>query len=259
MALFSLLTLFPPIVYSIISSKSSNSSNSDNNTNTNANTNNSNAANNSNSSSNNNTSTLKGWVFGQDGKWYFYKADGTKAVGWYKDGATWYYLNANGDMKTGWLYDNGGNVYFQIRKDEGKFYTTASGHVIAGEDVKEAFGREIKEEIGIDLNYNNADLVDVVKFRMDKVKSDGSVFRDRAFANVFAYEFDNNITDLHFDENEVAGLVKVNAKDALRLMKNEKGTINAEIIKSENGNIVTKEKEVDFNDFLVNINEILKF
>ena len=154
-----------------------------------------------------------------------------------------------------WLYDNGGNVYFQIRKDEGKFYTTASGHVIAGEDVKEAFGREIKEEIGIDLNYNNADLVDVVKFRMDMVKSDGSVFRDRAFANVFAYEFDNNITDLHFDENEVAGLVKVNAKEALRLMENEKGTINAEIIKSENGNIVTKEKEVDFNDFLVNKGE----
>ncbi len=76
-----------------------------------------------------------------------------------------------------WLYDSEGNVYFQIRKDEGKFYTTASGHVIAGEDVKEAFGREIKgKEIGVDLDYNNANLVDVVKFRMDKVKSDGSIF-----------------------------------------------------------------------------------
>jgi len=100
-------------VYSIISSKSSNSSNSsssDNNTNTNTNNTNNN---NSNNNSNNNTSTLKGWVFGQDGKWYFYKNDGTKAVGWYKDGATWYYLNANGDMKTGWLYDNGTWYYLK--------------------------------------------------------------------------------------------------------------------------------------------------
>ena len=154
-----------------------------------------------------------------------------------------------------WLYDREGNVYFQIRKDEGKFYTTASGHVIAGEDVKEAFGREIKEEIGINLNYNNANLIDVVKFKLDKVKSDGSIFKDRAFANVFAYEFDNNISNLHFDENEVLGLVKVSAKEALKLMENKKGTINAEIIKNENGNIITEQKEVGLNDFLVNKGE----
>lgn len=154
-----------------------------------------------------------------------------------------------------WLYDNVGNIYFQIRKDEGKFYTTASGHVIAGEDVKEAFGREIKEEIGIDLNYNNANLVDVVKFKMDKVKSDGSIFKDRVFANVFAYEFNNDIASLDFDESEVAGLVKVKAKSALRLMENAEGFIDAEIIKKENGNIVTETRKVNFDEFLVNKGE----
>ena len=39
-----------------------------------------------------------------------------------------------------WLYDIEGNVYFQIRKEEEKLYTTASGHVLAGETIKEAFG-----------------------------------------------------------------------------------------------------------------------
>ena len=29
-----------------------------------------------------------------------------------------------------WLYDNKGSVYFQIRKDKNKLYTTASGHVL---------------------------------------------------------------------------------------------------------------------------------
>lgn len=154
-----------------------------------------------------------------------------------------------------WLYDEEGNVYFQIRKDENKFYTTASGHVVAGEDVKEAFGREIKEEIGLDLNYDNANLVDVVKFKMDKVKSDGSIFKDRAFANVFVYEFDDNLSGLNFDVNEVSGLVKVNAIDVLKLLENEKGTIDAEIITKENNEVVTKQESVDFNDFLINKGE----
>lgn len=126
---------------------------------------------------------------------------------------------------------------------------------MAGEDVKEAFGREIKEEIGLDLNYDKAYLVDIVKFKMDKVKADGSIFKDRAFANVFVYEFDDNLSGLNFDVNEVSGLVKVNATDALKLMENEKGTIDAEIITKENNEVVTKQERVDFNDFLINKGE----
>ena len=84
-----------------------------------------------------------------------------------------------------WLYDMKGNIYFQIRKEEGTFYTTASGHVQASESVKEGFFREIKEEIGIEVNYENAILVDVVKFVLDRENKDGSMFRDRAFSNVY--------------------------------------------------------------------------
>ena len=81
-----------------------------------------------------------------------------------------------------WLYDDKGNIFFQIRKEEKTFYTTASGHVSSGETLKEAFGREIKEEIGIDIDYNNAELIEVVNFKLDKVKKDGSVFIDRALS-----------------------------------------------------------------------------
>lgn len=31
-----------------------------------------------------------------------------------------------------WLYDNYGNIFFQIKKEEKTFYTTASGHVSSG-------------------------------------------------------------------------------------------------------------------------------
>ena len=150
-----------------------------------------------------------------------------------------------------WLYDKFGNIYFQIRKDEKTFYTTASGHVASGETLKEAFGREIKEEIGINVSYEKAKLIEVNNFKMDKIKKDGTLFKDRAFANVFGYQLNEKVT-FNLDPNEVIGLVKVNAKDALELFKKKKGKINAIIINTDN--TLTK-KLVDLDDFLVNKGE----
>lgn len=38
-----------------------------------------------------------------------------------------------------WLYDKKGNIFFQVRKDRGTLYTTASGHLQAGESIAEGF------------------------------------------------------------------------------------------------------------------------
>lgn len=154
-----------------------------------------------------------------------------------------------------WLYDSDGNIYFQIRKDENKLYTTASGHVMAGESVKEAFGREIKEEIGIELDYGKAELVNIYVFKMDKTKSDGSIFRDRAFSNVYVAEFDKDYNKFNFDKNEINGLVKVNAKDTLDLLLKEIGNISAQVIIDEDNDIKVLDKTIDFEEFLVNKNE----
>ncbi len=146
-----------------------------------------------------------------------------------------------------WLYDNSGNVYFQIRKDSNTFYTTASGHVQKGETIKDAFKREIKEEIGIELDTKDAILVGIVPWKMDKVKKDGSIFKDRAKANVYIDCYSGDMTDFNFDEEEVTGVVKVNAKEALKLFEKESGTIQATIM-SNNGKV---ERDVDFSEFLV--------
>lgn len=154
-----------------------------------------------------------------------------------------------------WLYDKEGNVYFQIRKEEQTFYTTASGHVSAGETVKEAFGREIREEIGLTIDYEKAELVDVVHFKLDRENKDGTMFRDRAFANVYVYLFDGDISKFNYDPNEVIGIVKVNAKEALHLFEIEQGSISATIIHGENHKMVEEVKEVELEDFLVNKGE----
>ena len=112
-----------------------------------------------------------------------------------------------------WLYDKEGNVFFQKRKDRGTLYTTASGHLSAGESVTEAFQREIKEEIGLNIDANDATLVNVVPFKLDRVKSDGSIFKDRAFANVYVDLYEGNYQDFTMDPNEVTAIVIVNAKE----------------------------------------------
>lgn len=153
-----------------------------------------------------------------------------------------------------WLYDLEGNIYFQIRADQNKLYTTASGHVLAGETIEEAFGREIKEEIGIDVEYLEAKFIELVIWKMDKVKEDGSVFRDRAFANVYACQYQGT-NNFNFDPEEVSGVVKVNIKETLNLLKKGKGQIKGEIITNKNGKKQSTENNINFEDFLVNNHE----
>ncbi len=150
-----------------------------------------------------------------------------------------------------WLYDEEGNVYFQIRKDEGKLYTTASGHIKASESINDGFAREIKEEIGLNINPDKITLVDIVPFIMDRKKSDGSMFRDRAKANVYVAKFTGDISEFVFDPDEVLGVVKVNAKKTKKLLTKGSGKIKGTIIQTKDGQNVASSKEITYDDFLV--------
>lgn len=156
-----------------------------------------------------------------------------------------------------WLYDKLGNIYFQIRKKEGKFYTTASGHIQAGETVQEGFAREIKEEIGIDVNIDNCLLVDVVKFVMDRDEGDGTIFRDRAFANVYICDFEEDVKKFDFDANEIKGLVKMKAKDAYELINGNIDSMNATYIVQNNNEFETFDEAINQDNFLVNPGETI--
>lgn len=156
-----------------------------------------------------------------------------------------------------WLYDKEGNVYFQIRKDRGTLYTTASGHVQAGETIEDAFTREIKEEIGITILPEDTIFVAVVPFKMDRVKKDGTLFKDRAFANVYLSEFEGPVHSFKLDLEELVGLAKVSALDTLELFKGNLRSIKGSIIVPENSSNREEEKEFYVSDFLVNEGESL--
>ncbi len=146
-----------------------------------------------------------------------------------------------------WLYDEQGRVFFQIRKDSNNtFYTTASGHVLHGESLTDAFKREIKEEIGLDLKMSEATLVDVVTWKAEKIKN-GRPWIDHAKAHVYVDLFNGSYKDFKFDGNEVGGLALVDAEEALNLFTTMSGEIKATLI-LDNGEI--KEEMVNPSNFL---------
>ena len=132
-----------------------------------------------------------------------------------------------------WLCDDDKNVYFQIRANSGKLYTTASGHVLAGETVSDAFKREICEEIGIDLDVSNAIPLEIMFWRQDKIKN-GNPWHDRAFAHVYMNKIPCDFTEFHFQEEEVAGIIRINVDDCFDLLMNARGVVSATKI-TQNG------------------------
>ncbi len=153
-----------------------------------------------------------------------------------------------------WLYTSSGDIFFQRRADRGTLYTTASGHVSAGESLVEAFGREVFEELGSKINYESAEFCSVVNFVMDRELDDGSIFKDRAFANIYVYKYDQEY-DFNYDINEISGIVRVNAKEVKELFNYGSGCVLGEEIIIENDVIVINKRSFDFNEFLVNKGE----
>ena len=149
------------------------------------------------------------------------------------------------------LYTHDWKVFFQIRKDTGTFYTTASWHVLAWEDIRQAFHREVKEELWIDVDVSDAELVSIVPWRQDKIKADWSEYHDRAKAHVYVNEYKWNFDDFDFDKDEVSWVVLVDARDALELFKKWDWKVSATII-TDSGRV---DKEVDISEFLVAPNE----
>lgn len=155
-----------------------------------------------------------------------------------------------------WMYDDDKNLYFQIRANSGKLYTTASGHVLAGETVRDAFHREILEEIGVDIDVSNAEPLEILFWRQDKIKND-KPWHDRAFSHIYVNKIPLNFTGFHFQPEEVLGVVKVNVFDCFDLLMGKKNSVEAVKITADNSEQVNITKE----DFLTasNENAIIKY
>ena len=148
-----------------------------------------------------------------------------------------------------WIYDDAGNVYFQIRSESGKLYTTASGHVDAGETVQEALKRESLEEVGVEIDFDNTDMVEINVWKYDDEK-EGNTYFDRAFSNVYISKLGRD-QNFRLDCDEILGVVKVNACDTLELLRTGKGSVRAlKILRNKTSSKIVESK-VTLEDFFV--------
>jgi 8-oxo-dGTP pyrophosphatase MutT (NUDIX family) len=150
----------------------------------------------------------------------------------------------------------------------GKLYTTASGHVSAGETLADAFAREVRQEIGIDIaaakNCRGARHLFETVWIADIKKKDGTMFVDRVFCNTFAARFENAGRELtnnldfwrqfHFDDGEVDGVVAVKADDFIGLCDDTAESIGG---LEWNGQELC-EIALSAEDFVVNAGETLE-
>lgn len=112
------------------------------------------------------------------------------------------------------MIDGTPHMVFQRRAhnlsaNAGKLYTTASGHVSAGETLETAFNREIAQEIGIDVTSLTPKHLSAGPWVADIKRNDGSLFVDRVFANVYYSVYNGNMKDFRFTDGEVAGIVAI--------------------------------------------------
>ncbi|KHF40504.1 NUDIX hydrolase [Halalkalibacter okhensis] len=118
-----------------------------------------------------------------------------------------------------WLISNEQGIdyiYLQLRSKNKKDYPnlldiTAAGHLLADETVEDGV-REIKEEIGIDVTFNELIKLGVIDYC---VVQEG--FIDKELANVFLHKSENSFDNFTLQAEEVSGIVKVKFNDFAKL------------------------------------------
>lgn len=141
-------------------------------------------------------------------------------------------------------------IYLQLRSENKKDYPnlldiTAAGHLLVDETVKDGV-REIKEEIGIDLVFEDLVQLGVIEYCVVK-----DHFIDKELANVFLYKSGNTLDDFTLQVEEVSGIEKAQFSDFAQLWFYEKDEIEIKGIEVNEDGITNKiNKYVNRNDFV---------
>ena len=140
-------------------------------------------------------------------------------------------------------------IYLQLRSDQKENYPglldiTAAGHLLSDETVKDGI-REVKEELGIDLYFEDLDSLGVIP---TTISSDKQI--DREFIHTYLYRYEDSLQDFHLQEEEVAGIVKGSFLDFEALFLDKRPVMGVEGILYKEGNRISFSRMVERKDFV---------
>ncbi|QNF29938.1 NUDIX hydrolase [Metabacillus elymi] len=149
-------------------------------------------------------------------------------------------------------------LYLQLRSATKKDYPnlldiTAAGHLLANETVQDGV-REVKEEVGIYISFHELIPLGIIDYCVTKED-----FIDKELANVFLYKSEKSFDDFTLQEEEVAGIVKVEFNHFVELWSGERETIKIRGFKiNKDGNKILIDENVGRKKFVPHQTEFYK-
>ncbi|MCA1053664.1 NUDIX domain-containing protein [Rossellomorea aquimaris] len=141
-------------------------------------------------------------------------------------------------------------IYFQLRSHEKKDYPglldiTAAGHIQSHESMEDGV-REVKEELGLGIGFNELIFAGVIK---EELTSAGIL--DRELANVFIYTKPVSLECFQLQTDEVSGIFRTKLRHFEQLISGEKKEIRADGFSVEGTTEKTyRHRSITMDDFV---------
>jgi len=160
-----------------------------------------------------------------------------------------------------WIIKDCKSLVFQKRSeklavDPGKLFSTASGHVKAGETIAMAFSREIFEETGVKVE--NPIEIFHKPYLYDTVLKSGREHHDYITWYLFAAKCDLPLSQYKPQDEEIDGFVELDIQELYKLADGEIDSMKANaLLRTADGQFAMMEINVKENDFLMYAGETL--
>ncbi len=137
-----------------------------------------------------------------------------------------------------WIFRRrGGVVQILLQKrsdnkdsDPGCYDISSAGHIPAGSDYIPSAVRELKEELGVDMNGDELIYCGQRRFRFER-EFHGSMFRDNQVSNVYLLWLDRDAEEFTLQKEEISAVRWMPLADCLRNVEN--GALNSCIFPEE--------------------------
>lgn len=130
--------------------------------------------------------------------------------------------------------DNRGYAIFQKRSmtkkiAPGKFDVSVGGHYAEGENAAKAGPREIKEELGLDISFN--ELVPIGRRVFVYCFTEG--IKEYEFQDVFLFPRDVRLEDLSLQREELDGVVEMDVEEGIALFSGRVSSVALSLLQPD--------------------------
>lgn len=101
------------------------------------------------------------------------------------------------------------------------FDISSAGHLVSGEGIEDGV-RELKEELGVDVNFS-----ELIPALVYKEEYDGKTYMDREHCHVYFYMSNEKIENYSLQPEEVVGLVEIELNGLIKLLNGDTASVQA--------------------------------